>query len=145
MADAVAISAAVEGIVDEAVVRTLIIFSGATPGPVYGRRGKPFLQQRIRGYNAAAQHAPWMMLVDLDSDHECPPPLRASWLAEPAPYLCFRVAVLAVEAWLLAPSLRGNFAVGEGPSLSKLHENPETCLETCLIVDRLLDPVAQIG
>jgi hypothetical protein len=102
MANGVAISAAVEGIVDEAVARTLILFSGAIPGPVYGKQGKPFLQQRIRGYNTAAHHAPWVVLVDLDRDHDCAPPLFAAWLPQVAPRLCFRVAMRAVEAWLLA-------------------------------------------
>jgi hypothetical protein len=106
MANGVAISAAVEGIVDEAVARTLILFSGAIPGPVYGKQGKPFLQQRIRGYNTAAHHAPWVVLVDLDRDHDCAPPLFAAWLPQVAPRLCFRVAMRAVEAWLLADAER---------------------------------------
>jgi len=102
MTDSLVISAAVEGIVDEAVIRKLIVLAGASPGTVYGRQGKPFLRQRISGYNAAAQHAPWVVLVDLDRDHDCAPPLRASWLPQVAPHLCFRVAVRKVEAWLLA-------------------------------------------
>jgi len=106
MATCPVISAAVEGIVDEAVVRKLIVVAGASPGPVYGRQGKPFLRQRIRGYNAAAQYQPWFVLVDLDSDYDCAPPLRASWLPEVAPHLCFRVAVREVEAWLLADAER---------------------------------------
>jgi hypothetical protein len=104
MANGIAISAAVEGIVDEAVARALILFAGATPGALYGKQGKPFLQQRIAGYNAAAHHAPWIVVVDLDRDHDCAPSLRSCWVPKPARYLCFRVAVRAVEAWLLADS-----------------------------------------
>ena len=52
MATAIEISAAVEGIVDEAVVRKLIAHVGATPGPVYGKQGKSFLRQRIAGQSA---------------------------------------------------------------------------------------------
>jgi len=63
MTNSFTISAAVEGIVDEAVARTLIFFVGGSPGRMHGKQGKPFLQQRIVGYNAAAQHAPWMVLV----------------------------------------------------------------------------------
>jgi len=106
MTNSFTISAAVEGIVDEAVARTLIFFVGGSPGRMHGKQGKPFLQQRIVGYNAAAQHAPWMVLVDLDNDHVCAPPLRACWLPRLAPRLCFRVAVHAVEAWLLADAER---------------------------------------
>jgi len=68
MPKGIAICAAVEGVVDQAVVRTMILFAGASLGPVYGKQGKAFLHQRIRGYNAAAKHAPWIVLVDLDRD-----------------------------------------------------------------------------
>src|SRR5262245_20641352 len=123
MPNGIAISAAVEGVVDQAVVRTLILFAGAGPGPVYGKQGKPFLQQRIRGYNAAAKHAPWIVLVDLDRDFDCAPPLCASWLLHPGPNLCFRIAVRAVEAWLLADSER--FAHFLGISRSRVPADPE--------------------
>jgi hypothetical protein len=124
MTNGVAISAAVEGIVDEAVVRALILVSGASPGPVYGKQGKPFLQQRIGGYNAAARHTPWIVIVDLDGDHDCAPPLRASWLPEPAPRLCFRVAVREVEAWLLADPER--IASFLGVARGRVPPDPET-------------------
>jgi hypothetical protein len=106
MADGIVIFAAVEGIVDEAVVRKLIAHADATPGDVYGKQGKSFLRQRIAGYNNAAQRAPWLVLVDLDSEEDCAPPLRSAWLPQPAPYLCLRVAVREVEAWLLADAER---------------------------------------
>ena len=102
MSGSVVISAAVEGIVDEAVVRKLIIDAGGLPGTVYGKNGKPFLRQRINGYNNAAHRAPWIVLVDLDREADCAPPLREAWLPEPAPDLCFRVAVREIEAWLMA-------------------------------------------
>ncbi|WP_448384543.1 hypothetical protein [Desulfosoma sp.] len=98
----VKISVAVEGFVDEAVVRKVIAHAGAHLGPVYGRNGKPDLRKKIHGYNQAAMHAPWIVLVDLDREAPCAPPLRQSWLPELAPYLCFRVAVRQVEAWLMA-------------------------------------------
>lgn len=102
MAVPVIVSAAVEGVTDEAVVRRLITHVGAQPGTVYGRQGKPHLRERIAGYNNAARHAPWIVLVDLDHDADCAPPLCAHRLSAPAQLLCFRVAVRAVEAWLLA-------------------------------------------
>ncbi|MCS7168176.1 MAG: hypothetical protein RMI91_03400 [Gemmatales bacterium] len=40
--------------------------------------------------------------MDLDRDASCAPALRKRYLAQLAPYLCFRVAVRAIEAWLLA-------------------------------------------
>ncbi|HZP43166.1 MAG TPA: hypothetical protein VFD84_16885 [Candidatus Binatia bacterium] len=102
MPEPVIISAAVEGIVDEAVARRLIAHAGGSPGAVYGKQGKSALRDKIGGYNKAARHAPWFVLVDLNGDADCAPPLRESWLAAPAPQLCFRVAVRQVEAWLMA-------------------------------------------
>ena len=102
MANGTVVSAAVEGIVDEAVVRTVIAHTGAVAGDVYGKQGKEYLRQKIAGYNNAARRSPWIVLVDLDREQECPPPLLNAWLAQPAPNLCFRVAVREVEAWLMA-------------------------------------------
>jgi len=102
MPSLVTISAAVEGIVDEAVLRRLIACAGGHLGPVHGKNGKPALRQKINGYNNAARHAPWVVLVDLNSDADCAPRLRHDWLPTPASQLCFRVAVRQVEAWLMA-------------------------------------------
>jgi hypothetical protein len=123
VANGVVISAAVEGLLDEAVVRALIAHAGATPGPVYGKQGKSSLRQKITGYNNAAKRTPWIILVDLDRDDDCAPPLRNTWLAQPAPYLCFRVAVRAVEAWLLADAAR--LAAFLGVPQSRVPSDPE--------------------
>lgn len=96
------VSAAVEGILDAAVIQRLIAECGGEPGTIYGQTGKDFLRERIHGYNNAARHSPWIVLVDLDSSAECAPSLRAAWIPHPAPQMCFRVVVRAVEAWLMA-------------------------------------------
>ena len=96
------ISIAVEGAVDEAVMRKLVSDAGGQTGSVYGRNGKTALRKRINGYNKAARHAPWVVLVDLDNDADCAPPILNEWVPEPAPNLCFRIAVREVEAWLMA-------------------------------------------
>ena len=88
--------------VDEAVLRRLLTQVGALAGPIYGRQGKQHLRQRLNGYNQAARFTPWVILIDLDHDETCAPPLRDSWLPTPAPYLCFRIAVHEIEAWLMA-------------------------------------------
>ena len=117
------ISAAVEGVTDEAVVRTLITHVGAQVGTVYGRYGKSHLKARIAGYNNAARYAPWIVLVDLDQDAHCAPPLRADWIPAPAALLCFRVAVRAVEAWLLADA--ETLAAFLGVARGKVPRDPE--------------------
>jgi len=96
------ISAAVEGLVDEAVARCLIEYVGGIPGPIYGKFGKAYLKEKITGYNNAARYALWFVLVDLNNEARCAPLLRESWLPNPAPYMCFRIAVKEVETWLLA-------------------------------------------
>jgi len=47
MAELVIISAAVEGIVDETVVRRIIVEAGGLPGTIYGKNGKPLLRRQI--------------------------------------------------------------------------------------------------
>ena len=96
------ISCAVEGVLDEAVLRRLASETGMRIGTVYGKRGKSHLEKRIEGFNNAARQSPWIVLVDLDRDEECAPPLRQKWLPSPATCMYFRVAVRAVEAWLMA-------------------------------------------
>jgi hypothetical protein len=98
----VVVSGAVEGLLDEAVLKRLISHAGGQPGPIYGRKGKAQLLLRLPGYNLAAQFAPWAVLVDLDQDGNCAPPILPSWLAGPSVNMCFRIAVREVEAWLLA-------------------------------------------
>ncbi len=121
------IFAAVEGIVDEAVARRLIIEAGGIPGTVYNCEGKDSLRKRIKGYNNAAQHAPWLVLVDLDSNASCAPSLRQTWLPVPAPWLCFRIAVRQVEAWLLADAK--SLAAYLGVAKRKIPDNPEALLD----------------
>ena len=98
----IAFSAAVEGPTDEVVLRRVIEHYGATLGAVYGKNGKPTLLKQLPGYNHAAQFHPWIVLVDLDQDADCAPPIRAHWLPNPAPNMLFRIAVREVESWLLA-------------------------------------------
>jgi hypothetical protein len=103
---ATAITCAVEGDTDAAVLTRLIEEVGCSRGQIYGRRGKEFLRSRISRYNSAAKFSPWVVLVDLDEIHDCAPALRGQWLPEPAQMMCFRVAVREVESWLLADAER---------------------------------------
>jgi len=112
MTEGIVISAAVEGNLDEAVVRKLITHAGATPGDVYGKQGKAFLRQKISAYNNASRRMPWIVLVDLDCDADCAPQLRNAWLSDQSPRLCFRIAVREVEAWLIADVERLSIFIG---------------------------------
>jgi hypothetical protein len=126
MADshAVIISAVVEGDLDEAMLRCLIERENATLERVYGKRGKSHLKKRIDGYNRAARLAPWVVLMDLDHDADCAPPLRFACLPNPTRYMCFRIAVRAAEAWLLAD--RESLAQFLSVAVSLIPSSPET-------------------
>ena len=95
----ISISAAVEGDVDEAVLRRLL---GRSLGHVYGKKGKAALRKKVAGYNNAARFQPWILLVDLDHDFDCAPALLQEWLPEMACFMFFRVAVREIESWILA-------------------------------------------
>jgi len=123
MSQAIPISIAVEGVADEAVALRLIAHGGGQPGTVYGKQGKPKLRQRINGYASAALYSPWFVLVDLDHDADCAPLLRNGWVPQVPPQLCFRVAVRAVETWLIADSER--MAAFIGLSRGKIPDAPE--------------------
>ena len=112
---------------DEAVVRRLIEHVGGKPGDIYGGRGKQHILRRINGYNQAAQYHPWVVLVDLDQDAICAPAFRRRYLPNPASFMCFRIAVRAVEAWLMAD--REAFSDFFKVALSRIPENPELELD----------------
>lgn len=92
----------VEGRLDEAVLKRLFQHVDADVWPIYRKGGRGAVQSRITAYNNAARFRPWIVLVDLNNDYECAPDLKVKWLPQPAVYMCFRVAVREIEAWLLA-------------------------------------------
>jgi hypothetical protein len=96
------ICVAVEGMTDEAVVKRLFDHFQLPLGPVHPTGGKENLRKKISAYNKAAAFYPWFVLVDLNQEAPCAPGLREQWLPHPNQYMYFRVAVRAVEAWLLA-------------------------------------------
>src|SRR3989304_7127405 len=119
----IVVSAAVEGSVDEALVKRLISEAGGIPGEVYGKNGKLPLRARINAYNSAARYRPWMILIDLNHEANCAPDLCRAWLPTRSPKLCFRVAVREVEAWLLAD--REHVAKFLSISKARIPLNPE--------------------
>jgi len=126
------VSAAVEGIVDEAVIRMLVGEAGGSVDAVYNKNGKSSLRKSIAGYNNAARFSPWIVLVDLDQDADCAPPLLADWLPAPAPQMCLRIAVREIEAWLLADHVNLPAFLGIPPTRLPLDpegvSDPKRCL-----------------
>lgn len=104
----ISVSLAVEGQLDELVLRRLVSDSGRafTVRACYGKRGKDHLRQNVPRFNTAAVHHPFVVLTDLD-DEDCAPGLVARWLPRGRhANLILRIAVREVEAWLLADAER---------------------------------------
>ena len=103
----IAVTCAVEGMTDEPVVRRLMSEAGLTVGPfVRSGQAKSGIDKDLPRWNESAARIPWFVLRDLDHDDGsvCIPELRFSLLGNTAARegMCFRLAVRAVEAWLLA-------------------------------------------
>lgn len=95
------ISGVVEGIVDEAITRTLLGHVGRIAGTMYVQGGKPRLLERLAGFNSAARFSPWLVLVDLNGDAPCAPEFVSAVMPSPSPQMVFRVAVRQAETWLM--------------------------------------------
>lgn len=96
------ISGAVEGVTDEAVLRSLLQAAGFQLAVVYGLKGKDQIKRNLSAYNQAARFGLWCVLLDLDQETECAPALCARLLPEPGAGMCFRMVVRSIEAWLMA-------------------------------------------
>lgn len=132
------ISGAVEGPSDEAVLQRVVIGRGAQVHRIQVQNGKSNLRRALPGYNAAAQGDPWLVLVDLDQDFECPAALVMNWLPAPSAYMRFRVVVRQIEAWLLADVDRfaGFFAVKRSAIPDHPDELPDARAALLAVVSR---------
>ena len=96
-----------EGPTDRAAAVALIASVGAEPGPDYSARqksasGKDQLDKKLPAYNAAAAYEPFLVMRDLDDDAECAPTFLETKEITSAEFMCFRLIVRALEAWLMA-------------------------------------------
>jgi len=131
------VSLAVEGDLDEQVLRQLLQQSGKpfTPGVCYGRRGKDHLRQNVSRFNHAARYTPFIILADLDNE-DCPPGLVNRWLPHGRnSNLILRIAVHEVEAWLMAD--REHLAEFLGIPVAKIPQQTDDCNEPKLLLVNL--------
>lgn len=92
----------VEGDTDLPVVRKLAADAKLPIDLEIDAAGKGNIDRQISGWNDAALGGPWFVLRDLDSDAACAPAWIAKRKLKPATWMCFRLAVRELEAWLLA-------------------------------------------
>ena len=131
------IYAVVEGELDAAVVRRL---SGVVEGieidynRIFIKNSKNAVLRNLEKFNRAAEKFPWFVLVDLDRE-ECAPSLIRKHLPGRSRHMCFRVAVRAVEAWLMAD--REGIAGFLGVSKRAVPAEPEKVLDPKMILVNL--------
>jgi hypothetical protein len=116
------LTAAVEGPTDEVALRRILSDLRIEIGTVYVTNGKPALLRRLEGFNAAAFHAPWAVLVDLNGS-ACAPSHLGEILPSPAPMMTCRVVVRALESWIMGDVER--LAPFLGVSQSMIPEAPD--------------------
>ena len=117
------INIAVEGYTDEIVVRSILDHIGLSCGLVRGKKGKIHLLNSLSKYNQAARFAKWLIVVDLDQDADCAPDYVISILSEVEDGLILRIAVRAIESWLLAD--REHLAKHLGIAIANVPLNPD--------------------
>jgi hypothetical protein len=114
----------VEGLLDEAVGRSLIHHTGGRVDAAFGKRGWTWIRENIDGFNGMAEEIPHLVIVDLmDTNFDCPVPVRDDWIPDPSDKLLFRLAVREVESWLLAD--RANIARFLGRPKREIPQSPE--------------------
>lgn len=94
----------VEGDTDLPVARKLAADADLPVWTEIDSGGKGQLDAHYEGYNRAANGSPWLVIRDLDVDATCPGEFvgRLRRGSPPSPWMCFRLAVREIEAWLLA-------------------------------------------
>jgi len=93
----------VEGRVDATVARRIVNHCGGSVGTVYGRKGLPYIEERIEAFNQSAQGIPILTLVDLmDTGFDCPVDVVKNWLPHRESNMVLRVVVREIESWILA-------------------------------------------
>jgi hypothetical protein len=126
-------SVAVEGRTDFEVSKRILAHTGHAIDRSFIQTGKDRLDAQLAGYNNAARYRqPWFVLRDLDHDAVCAPSLVGAKLPNRSPLMFFRLAVRALEAWLIADS--EGMAAFLGVSVANFPDNP----------DRLDDPKAVV-
>lgn len=112
-----------EGDTDLPIVRKLVRDAGLDLYAKIDAAGKSAIDAEIASYNLAAQGSPWFVHRDLDQDATCAGELITELQLAASPWMCFRLAVRQLEAWLLADSTAMAKFLGLAEHL--IPENPD--------------------
>ncbi len=96
---------AVEGDTDLPVARKLVADSGLDIALEIDCNGKSRIDRDLIGFNNAAKGSPWLVIRDLNHDADCPPAFLEGQRFRATTWMCFRLAVREMEAWLLADAV----------------------------------------
>ena len=111
MCNSISINLAVEDDLSEHFLRTLLDQCGRSyeVGAVFGKQGYGFLKNKLRGFNNAANHQPYILLTDLDRRPCATELIQDLFKCSVADYpsrkgrnLLLFIAFREVETWLMA-------------------------------------------
>jgi hypothetical protein len=119
----ITISGVVEGDTDECALVKMIKVCGAEPDRIMGKEGKAPIIKKMRAYSNAGKGSPWVVLIDLDEQHECAPELLREIKTDASSFFSLRIAVRELESWLMADS--ESFTAFFGINRSVVPANPE--------------------
>ena len=99
------ISLVYEDILSEAVLRKVIQESPREYNILhnFNKNGKTKIDKTLKKYNQASRIYPFLVLRDLDTDHDCAPELVKKLIDfTPSKNFLFHIAVREIDSWLLA-------------------------------------------
>ena len=96
------LTVAYEGDTDLPVIKKLAADARLEISAPIDCQGKHYLDAQLPRWNDAAQRTPWFVLRDLDRDAACAGAFVRGAKVQPSPWMCFRIAVRAIESWLMA-------------------------------------------
>ncbi len=97
----------VEGTIDAAVVIKLLDFTGFGHYDIKVSGGKSGILDKLGGYNQSARYGyHWLVVLDLDQSAECVPEYLCQILPYRSGKMNLRLAVHAIESWLMADHVR---------------------------------------
>lgn len=115
----------VEGEIDEIIAHKLIFGVGHLVGACYGKKGYPYIKNKIQDFNKSAQNIYYLALVDfMDTKLECPAQVISNWLPNKNELMFFRVVVREIESWILAD--RESLAAFLNVNIELIPAKPET-------------------